>query len=89
MESIIFKYAIEPGENALWMPVGAKPLAFEFQGGLPHIWCQIPTQSIDEELYEDRIVKVVMTGEHFDDGGFEYVGTSLKMMYVYHVYMSK
>jgi hypothetical protein len=88
MRSQIWKYQLKPGTTNLHIPAGSKPLAFCFQGGIPQLWCQVSIDSIDDGLYEDRKAKVVLTGQEFDDEGYEYVGTSLKMMYVYHVYMS-
>lgn len=67
----IWKYGLVPGRNAIYMPEHAELLFVRTQLGDPHVWAKVDTNADKVTRY----VRVLATGEEFDDRGLRYIGT--------------
>jgi len=83
----IFKYKLEFDKMEVLMPVGAKILSFQSQGGIPCIWALVNTNAKKHQL---RKFFIVGTGEPMTSmalAGLEYIGTAQMSLYlVYHLF---
>lgn len=86
-ESVIWKYPLLRQEvNDCSAPLSARPLAFQFQRGVPTVWMVVnprePTMPLQFHM--------VATGELFDPDGMQYVGTAQEDRgYVWHLWMKR
>ena len=69
--STIYKYPLQPGNNEIMAPAGARLLAVQMQNGTPCLWALVdPTQP------PRRIVlSIYGTGHGMPDAPGQYVGT--------------
>jgi hypothetical protein len=87
--SVIWKYKLEPGWQAIRMPAMAQLLAVQINNDEPHLWALVnPTQPL-----ADREIAVYATGQKVEEGTADrpgrYVGTfqlRLTQMLVFHVF---
>ena len=79
----VWKFKLIPGKQTISMSEGAEILHVHEQGGDAFIWAQVhPTGMV-----ADRHIKVVATGEPFDEQEVaEYLGTVHIGALVFHVF---
>lgn len=84
----IWKYplTIHPSRNKLVMPKGSKPLAVQWQEGVPVLWAEVQT---DDDPDQVVIVSIYGTGHAMDESTETYLGTLQGGVFVWHVYWSK
>ena len=77
MAEVIFKYQLHTADSTtLQLPIGARPLCIQVQGGNPCLWVKHDDPEGVEE-WVDRTFVTIGTGhpipdEHYDD---KYIGT--------------
>jgi len=76
----IWKFEIE--EGPIRMPVGAKILSVQSQGGRGMIWALVDPNAEDEP----RWFAVVGTGEPFNETNMTYIGTYQESPFVWHLF---
>jgi hypothetical protein len=86
---VVYKYELKPGEQKLVLPVGSKLLCVATQNELPHVWALVPFEQGIAAEPVTRIIKVVATGELFEHGAWEYVGSVFAVhgWMVFHVFV--
>jgi hypothetical protein len=90
-DSVIYKYEIPVmhGAFTLKLPEGSIILDFQHQPSLKKlvIWCLVHRSVMDIE----RTFYLMFTGETFDKGNYEYVGTTQddQLRYAFHLFEKK
>ena len=79
----IFKYELNLGATALYMPAGAKFLSIQLQAGKFMLWALV--NSSNEQLH--RMVYSFATGEEISEPqGLAYIATVQQGIYVWHFF---
>lgn len=71
MESVIWKFELQPGVNEVALTIAAEILTVAIQGNAIMLWARVMPQN----LAEIRTVLVVPTGHPFDAMDSKYIGT--------------
>ena len=75
MSKVIYKLPLEEPSETFAIPVGSKILCVRTQRGLPTLWVLTTPHGEGASAMERRTFRTVLTGEHFDPEGLEYIGT--------------
>jgi hypothetical protein len=83
--SVVYKYTLGPGEQVFRLPVGAQPVHVREQHGAVVVWAVVDP---DVEGVEQHRFLVTATGESFERGQAQYLGTAhlLSGQLVFHVF---
>lgn len=74
---MIYKYVLGYGQNNLALPSDSTPLSVAYQGDILAMWV-LHTRNPELARQYVRIFHVVNTGEEFDIGYSNFIGTALK-----------
>jgi len=80
---VIHKYSLPAAETKLSLPLGATPLSFGFQKGVPVLWCLINNE---EKTVEDRTFRGFETGELIDKSLKSFIGTISDEGIIHHLF---
>ncbi len=80
--STIWKYPLELGETILDMPVAARVLSFDLQGGAPHLWVLVKAA----QPLERRVFMIYGTGHACDADPDRFIGMVQMGPFVWHLF---
>lgn len=90
MKRVIWKFRFDVTDKPkITMPVGARILCVNVQGGQPYVWAEIDNVDAAEIPTETRRFRMLGTGHEFDPGeAGRYIGTFLmhEGYLVFHMY---
>lgn len=79
----IWKFQLEMGATDVMLPVGAKPLHFGVQGGIPTVWCLVNTE---RPFNMSRRFTVYGTGHPIHSEEKCHIGTCFDEGFVWHLF---
>lgn len=85
---VIYKYEITEAHTNLYLPPFAKILQFGLKEDGFFIWAMHTKPEIGDPT-EYRQFRIVCTGEEFDDKQMEYIGTTQRGFFVFHLFELK